>query len=246
MKTASGLSVIMQDRSLTVWQKWRKTILLRIGNDIVDLRDPQNVGKSQNTRFINRVFTPNEQKLISNASNQDAMLWSLWAGKETAYKVIRKSFPSANSVPRSYRVSLDFAEETDKSGELPAVDSAVTGFVDTPYGKVYIKIFMTSDYVHCIGTASALKEIDSLVWHVDRISPDSEALPDYESMFVRKALKNHLADYINQNPEVIEIHREKGSNGLEPPFVCINGRKAGLDISLSHDGMFTAHAFTIQ
>ena len=211
----------------------------------MDLRDPQNVGKSQNTRFINRVFTPDEQKLISNASKQDTMLWSLWAGKETAYKVISKSYPSAVSVPRSYRVSFDFAEETNKSVDFFAADDAVTGFVDTPYGKVYIKIFITSDYVHCIGTAST-EEIDSLVWHVDRISPDSEALPDYESMFVRKALKEHLADYIDQKPEDIEIRREKGSNGLMPPFVYISGRKARMDISLSHDGMFTAHAFTLQ
>lgn len=212
----------------------------------MDLRDPQNVGKSQNSRFINRVFTPDEQKLIANASRQDAMLWSLWAGKETAYKVISKSFPSAISVPRSYRVSLDLAEGPDNSGTFPAADNGITGFVDTPYGKVFIKIFITSDYVHCIGTTSALEEIDSLVWHVDRISPDSEALPYYESMFVRKALKKHLADYIDHNPEDIEIRREKGSNGLKPPFVYINDEKAKLDISLSHDGMFTAHAFTIQ
>ena len=212
----------------------------------MDLRDPQNVGKSQNTRFINRVFTPEEQKLISHASKQDAMLWTLWAGKETAYKVISKSYPSAISVPRSYRVSLDLAEETDKSGEFPVADDTVTGFVDTPYGKVYIKIFITSDYVHCIGTTSALEEIDSLVWHVDRISLNSEALPDYESMFVRRALKKHLAGYIDHNPEDIDIRREKCSNGLMPPFVYIGGRKAGLDISLSHDGMYTAHAFTIQ
>jgi hypothetical protein len=131
------------------------------------------------------------------------------------------------------------------SGEFPSGNNTITGFVDTPCGKVYIKIFITSDYVHCIGTPSALEEMDSLVWHVNRISPDSEAMPDYESTFGRNALKRGLLAYFDQDEDNIEIRREKGSNSLGPPFVYLNGRRDEIDISLSHDGLFTAYAFTI-
>ena len=206
----------------------------------MDLTDPQNMGKSRDTRFVNRVFGPGEQELISRAHNQDAVLWALWAGKEAAYKLVKKHDPSATSVPRLYKVSLDYAEG---SVGLSSGSNALTGFVDTPYGRIEIKVFITSDYVHCIGTTSAPDEMDALVWHVARISPDSQVSPDYESAFVRKALKLRLSTYYDESPENIEIRRVKSSSGLGPPFVCINGERAAIDVSLSHDGFLAAYAF---
>ena len=85
--------------------------------------------------------------------------------------------------------------------------------------------------------------MDSLVWHVNRISPDSEAMPDYESTFGRNALKQRLLAYCKRDQEDIDIKREKDCNGLGPPFVCLNGKPVEIDISLSHDGLFTAYAF---
>ena len=198
------------------------------------------MGKSRDSRFVNRVFGPGEQELISRAHNQDAVLWALWAGKEAAYKLVKKHDPSATSVPRLYKVSLDCAEG---SVGLSSGSNALTGFVDTPYGRIEIKVFITSDYVHCIGTTSRLDETNALVWHVARISPDSQVSPDYESAFVRKALRERLSAHYGESPENIEIRRVKSSSGLGPPFVCINGERAAIDVSLSHDGFLAAYAF---
>ena len=206
----------------------------------MDLTDPQNMGKSRDTRFINRVFGLCEQELISRADNQDAVLWSLWAGKEAAYKLVKKHNPSATSIPRLYKVSLDCTEGC--VGFSPE-GKALAGFVDTPYGRIAIKVFITSDYVHCIAATSGLDEMDAPVWHVERISPDSQASPDYESAFVRKALRERLSAHYDESPENIEIRRVKSSSGLGPPFVCINGERAAIDISLSHDGFLAAYAF---
>jgi hypothetical protein len=209
----------------------------------VDLNDPHNMGKSRNLRFVNRVFTPSEQELIFDSHKPDTMIWALWAGKETAYKIISKCYPSVSSTPRLYEVSLDCTDNHSSSDCFPAEGNIISGSVDTPYGNVHIKIFITSDYVHCIGTTSERETMDSLVWHVDRISPDSEAMPDYESTFGRNALKRGLLAYGKREQEDIDIKREKGCNGLGPPFVYINGKPAEIDISLSHDGLFTAYAF---
>ena len=198
------------------------------------------MGKSRDSRFVNRVFGPGEQELISRAHNQDAVLWALWAGKEAAYKLVKKHDPSATSVPRLYKVSLDCAEG---SVCISPGCNTLSGFVDTPYGRIEIKVFITSDYVHCIGTQSGLDEMDALVWQVERISPDSQVSPDYESAFVRKALKLRLSTYYDEAPENIEIRRVKSSSGLGPPFVCINGERAAIDVSLSHDGFLAAYAF---
>lgn len=173
------------------------------------------------------------------------MIWAMWAGKETAYKIISKCCPSATSAPRLYEVNLDCTDKFNESDEFPAGDSATSGTVDTPYGQIHIRIFVTCDYVHCVGATAPLEATDAVVWHVDRISPVSEASPAHESIFVREALKNHLSAYIDEGPEDIEIRREKGSHGLKPPFVYAHGRRDEIDISLSHDGHFTAYAFTI-
>jgi phosphopantetheinyl transferase (holo-ACP synthase) len=235
----------MRSKLLNNWHKWRKTILIHIGNDIVDLTDPHNMGKSRNPRFVNRVFTTSEQGQIFNSANTDTMTWAIWAGKETAYKIVSKCDPSASSTPRLYEVSLDCTDKFSKSDAFPAGGSSISGSVDTPYGQIYIRIFVTCDYVHCVGATAPLETTDAVVWHVDRISPDSEVSPAYESMFVRDALKKHLSAYVDESPEDMEIRREKGTNGLNPPFVYLNGRRDEIDISLSHDGAFAAYAFTI-
>ena len=81
-----------------------------VGNDIVDLTAPYVREKSRDVRFVTRVFTKDERNLISGASAPDQVLWSLWAGKETAYKVIQKMNPGITSAPGKYNVALMEAE----------------------------------------------------------------------------------------------------------------------------------------
>jgi len=173
------------------------------------------------------------------------MIWAIWAGKETAYKIVSKCDPYASSTPRLYEVSLNCSDKLSGSDKFYATQSSISGSVATPRGQVYIKIFVTRDYVHCVGATASLEKTDAVVWHVDRISTDSEVSPAYESMFVREALKKHLSEYVDEVAEDMEIKRENGANGLTPPFVYLNGRRDEIDISLSHDGAFTAYAFTI-
>jgi hypothetical protein len=205
------------------------------------------MGKSRNTRFVNRVFTPDEQRQIFNSPHPDTVLWALWAGKETAYKIVRKFHPEAPAVPQFYEVKL-VPEDEYKHPDItyPAYRVRLPGIVHEPCGKIHIRSFVTDNYVHCIGTADSIEALDTLIWQVNRINPASRISRDYESMCVRDALKRHLSAYIDQCPEEIDIRREKDSRGMGPPFVYINGRKAALDISLSHDGRFTAHAFVIN
>ena len=203
------------------------------------------MGKSRNLRFINRVFTLSEQNQIFNSTKPDTIIWALWAGKETAYKIISKCHPSASSTPRLYEVLLDWKDISHEPVECFGEDWVISGTVDTPYGHIHIRIFATREYVHCVGATVPLETTDAVVWHVDRIRPVPEASPANESLCVREALKKHLSAYVDESPEGIEIRREKGSHGLQPPFVYLRGRRNDTDISLSHDGMFTAYAFTI-
>ena len=78
-----------------------------VGNDIVDLKEPDNCGKSGDDRFLGRVFTPEERDRIVAAACPDQLLWAFWAAKEAAYKAVSRDDPSICSTPRRYGVALD-------------------------------------------------------------------------------------------------------------------------------------------
>lgn len=200
------------------------------------------MGKSLNTRFINRVFTPDEQRQIVGSPDPETALWALWTGKETAYKIISKRY-SVSSSPRLYEVRLSRTDRPERPDSCFSEGKALSGFVDTPHGACYIQVIITHDYVHCIGNSVSSEAMDSVIWRVDRIDPAPGDKPDFESTAVRKALKKHLSASCNKSTEDIEIRRAKGPRGLGPPFAYINGRQSDIDISLSHDGRFTAYAF---
>jgi len=49
-----------------------------VGNDVVDLKDPENRGKVADDRFLARVFTAEERELIARATVPETLLWALW------------------------------------------------------------------------------------------------------------------------------------------------------------------------
>ena len=94
--------------SSSAWPIWRTGTLPGVGNDVVDLKEPDNRGKSGDDRFLARVFTAEEREQIAQAAAPDTLLWSLWAAKEAAYKAVSGGDPGAVcSIPRRYPVHLD-------------------------------------------------------------------------------------------------------------------------------------------
>ena len=82
-----------------------------VGNDVVDLRDPENQPRAIHPRFDLRAFTAEERdwlteqlELGSDAAHRDR--WRLWAAKESAFKVARKLDPHVRFHPRAFGVSL--------------------------------------------------------------------------------------------------------------------------------------------
>ncbi len=96
--------------------------MLVIGNDIVDLADHGNKGKFRDRRFRDRVFTTEEGRRIDAAPDPDAMLWTLWAAKEAAFKAAVKLRPGLGFIPRSYRV-LTLRGNASTGGSSKAANS---------------------------------------------------------------------------------------------------------------------------
>lgn len=200
-----------------------------VGNDIVDLADPENIGKSRDQRFCRRVFNPEELSLIANSDRPDTILWALWAAKEAAYKAISRGDPSVCSIPRKYQVIIE-------TGAQPASSAPLQGRVTTPLGELPVQIFIEAEMVHVIatGTVDDLTRIVSRVEQMDAERADS-------SEFAREILLEEIARHLCCHADDLSVAKEKRRPWA--PFISFRGSRLPAEISLSHDGRFVAFAF---
>ncbi|MCG6534396.1 MAG: 4'-phosphopantetheinyl transferase superfamily protein [Syntrophales bacterium LBB04] len=209
----------------------------------MDLIQPNAKDKTRDTRFLKRVFLPDEEKFIQADCEPNAMLWALWTGKEAAYKSIQKDSSDIPSIPRLYKVTIDRCRH-----EGPALrpgERTFTGTVETPKGNLNLETLITPEYVHSIAVSSPPPLRKRVAWQIQRMPITEQSLPEFESLYVRHAVKRRLARYWQSGLSDIDIRRFQGPRGLGPPCVFFKGKHAAIDISLSHDGQFAAYAFTI-
>jgi phosphopantetheine--protein transferase-like protein len=202
-----------------------------VGNDVVDLKDPENIGKSRDDRFLGRVFTVGERELIASFPSPDTLLWSLWAAKEAAYKAVSRADPSVCSVPRRYRVVLDTEDAMRKIVRL-------AGKVVTPRGELVLEVAVAGDRVHALaaGSEEALKRLCRRVQRL--VGAKGAANP---SAFVREALLREIARRLDC--AVSDLSVVKNQDGLGAPRLLFRGELLAAEVSLSHDGRFAAFAF---
>jgi phosphopantetheine--protein transferase-like protein len=202
-----------------------------VGNDVVDLKDPENIGKSRDDRFLGRVFTAGERERIASAPSPDTLLWSLWAAKEAAYKAVSSADPAVCSIPRRYRVVLDAEDATRKIVHL-------TGKVITPRGELVLEISVSADWVHALA-AGAEEALNRLCRRVERLEEGKGAVNP--SAFVRGALIREIARRLDC--AVGDLSVVKNQDGPGAPRVLFRGEMLAAEVSLSHDGRFAAFAF---
>jgi hypothetical protein len=192
-----------------------------IGNDIVDLSDPETRHEGLHPRFDQRVFRSEERARLESSDSsrtRHVLRWALWAAKESAYKALKRLDPALVFSPSQFAV------------ELPALSSPV----DTAVGQVVhgdqafdLQVHLDGPSLHAVAghtsTAGA-----QLLWKVDR------ALSDHGTT-VRRLAATGIASALGLDSADIEItHR--------PPVALHRGRTLVTDVSLSHHGRFVAFA----
>jgi phosphopantetheine--protein transferase-like protein len=202
-----------------------------VGNDVVDLKDPENIGKSRDDRFLGRVFTAGERELIASVPSPDTLLWSLWAAKEAAYKAVSSADPAVCSIPHRYRVVLEAEDATRKIIRL-------AGKVITPRGELVLEVAVSADWVHALA-AGAEEALKRLCRRVKRLEGRKGAVNP--SAFVRGALLREIARRLDC--PVGDLSVVKNPDGLGAPRILFRGDLLAAEVSLSHDGRFAAFAF---
>lgn len=73
-----------------------------IGNDIVDLGLAKVQSNWRRKRFLEKVFSSNEQAMIFRSEKPDNVVWRLWSMKESAYKAHLRIQKRIQINPRSF------------------------------------------------------------------------------------------------------------------------------------------------
>ena len=194
----------------------------RIGNDLVDLQEPQSLNHHSNPRFLSRICSLEERECILASDDPHLMLWTHWAIKEASYKAIKKAFPHARFLPLHFSCTMlsDFSKWESRYQEF----------------KCMVTVASTDEYVHAIAIAEGSKgSKKSYKSRVKKIASEETA-----SLEVRKLALKLLEEAGYPSCEIVRPVIEEE---LSPPIALLNGQPlADCDISLSHDGKFIAAA----
>jgi phosphopantetheinyl transferase (holo-ACP synthase) len=190
-----------------------------LGNDIVDLGDPETRPGARHPRFDARVFTREESAALAIAADPERLRWSLWAAKEAAYKCLKKLEPGIGFSPVRFAVRL----ETQRTGNVA-------------FGarRLRVALFSDADCLHAVATDAADPEREVLC-AVSALPAAAD--PASASQAVRALACGAAAAHLGCSQDELEIGREG-----RVPRLRRRGADQGLDLSLSHHGRFLAAA----
>jgi phosphopantetheinyl transferase (holo-ACP synthase) len=187
-----------------------------VGNDIVDLSDPQIDGHHRNERFLARVCAGSERLALSQARDAKRYLWSIFAAKEAAFKVAVKRLGPVPFSHRSFVVAQDLRSVCYRSQVWP------------------LTIANGAEWVHAlVGIAGRA------VFRVERTERERA------SDMGRRLLCELGARAMACEPCELSVVRVRDAafwDGLAPPALLRRGWPASADVSLTHDGRFVAAA----
>jgi hypothetical protein len=121
-----------------------------IGNDVVDLRDPDARPEALHPRFDPRAFHAAERAFVGTGPGANRRRWSLWAAKEAAHKALRQERPEWGFAPRHYRVSLG----PDGTGVVRRGDARIAVRVEVAGDRVHAVAFRGDPARVCVQTAT--------------------------------------------------------------------------------------------
>lgn len=121
-----------------------------IGNDIVDLALARKESNWKRKGFLDKIFTTKEQLLISNAEDQEVMVWNLWSRKEAAYKIYNRKTQIRGYFPLQLECF-----------ELEIIDGIFFGKVVIKDLIYFTKTEITTQFVHTIAVEN-VQDFDTI------------------------------------------------------------------------------------
>jgi len=190
-----------------------------VGNDVVDLGDPEAQPESLHPRFDRRVFTARELLLIDGHRDRNQIRWTLWACKESAYKLVKRTDPSARFSPQAFEVEM----KNERSARVTHKGNTVR-----------IQVIRSGGAVHAIATGNPSCG-ERIISAIGTAATDPKAAV---RMLARQCIAQELSC------ELAAVGIASGPDHI--PSLLVAGRESTGFISLSHHGRFVAFACCLE
>ena len=222
-----------------------------LGNDVVDLRDPESRPESFRPRFDERVFLLEERRAIERDRNPMARRWAHWAAKESAFKLAKQVCPDFVFAPGQTRVHFEgpvreAGSRIERRGTAEWIDTAPAEGLT----RAEVRSFETADRVHVVALPAGA-DWDAITFGAEPLeSPDENP-----SEAVRRMAIREIARSLGIPRHRLSIGRGSAPASPNPPSSAqdrptrvptleIDGVTADLSLSLSHHGRWVAFAMT--
>jgi len=233
-----------------------------VGNDVVDLGNPRVLGKEGDARFLGRVFTADERRVIAESNDPALELWGMWAAKEAAFKIVSKH--SSSPPPFEHR-AFSVVWKTLCRGANPygpVLRAGKVRYLDgdeivaeiTRVGSVLAALAYPAEEGEQDGSPAIGGRVLSLSspdawWARDPAllqrlaAAEASSVHSPASAAVRVGARTALSRAWGVQEARLEIICDPGPTGRRPPRVMLDGATCGADVSLAHDGPWIAWAY---
>lgn len=194
-----------------------------IGNDIVDLQLAKKESNWQRPRFLEKIFTEEEQNFIHNSPDKEVAVWWLWSGKESVYKIISRLEKRRFFAPKKIIFRTD---DFSRRGNLTA-KAVSTGHT------FFIQSEVTDTHIHTIAKLNTNHQ--SPVTNHFHIKKNN--YPTQHQTTRQYLLKNYAEI---TNLAVADLRIQKDENQI--PHLYHQNEKQSTMISISHHGNYGGYA----
>jgi len=190
-----------------------------VGNDVVDLADPETRLGGLRPRWVERVFGAAEREALDASPSRHLLHWALWAAKESVYKARKRLEPETVFSPKEFEVELS---------PLPATGGGVAVGRAAHRGDVFaLEVHLDGGSVHAVATGGD-EAGARVLWKVERAEGDPGGA-------VRRLAATAIGSALGLDRADVRIARR-------PPVATFRNRRIELAVSLSHHGRFVAFA----
>jgi phosphopantetheinyl transferase (holo-ACP synthase) len=213
-----------------------------VGNDVVDLDDPESDPRSLQPRYDLRVFTPEERVAIAQSRDPRFLRWQLWAAKEAAYKLARRRSDRVIFSPRRFRVWA-WPATSQASGSPRALRAGeARGVVHYFQDSFRVTFVANGAALHAIAIAAG--EAPTRLLHgLRKLEPSDGDDPAAPGRAARSLAVAALAEPLGVEPDELRVHKDPRSR---IPRLFLRERPAPVDLSLSHHGEWVAFACALE
>ncbi|MFH6998828.1 4'-phosphopantetheinyl transferase superfamily protein [Flavobacterium sp. FlaQc-57] len=143
-----------------------------IGNDIIDIVQSRRESNWQRKGFIQKIFTVEEQLLISNAQDSEIMLWILWSMKEAAYKIYNRKTKLRSYIPQQFVCTITSQNQ-----------DCVLGKVNCDESIYYTKTILSHESINTIAVNTIADFQNVIEIENKNIIKDNNGIPYFINSF---------------------------------------------------------------